>query len=154
MAMTRGSCRFGLWFVEVDWEGTTVHRVRFTRSGVDGPVPREISRYCAGLRADCTVLTSPAARGDGMFPRIYREVRSIPNGCTATYGEIARRLGTSPRAVGMAMRRNPTPLVVPCHRVVAADGLGGFTPDISIKRDLLTMEQKQRVRTKPRTDRA
>jgi len=146
MALTRGSCRFGLWFVEVDWEGGTVHRVRFSRSGVEGPVPREISRYCAGRSADCTVLTSPAAQGDGVFPRVYREVRCIPDGGTATYGEIARVAGTSPRAVGMAMRRNPTPLVIPCHRVVAADGIGGFTPDISIKRDLLDMEQRQHRR--------
>jgi methylated-DNA-[protein]-cysteine S-methyltransferase len=54
--------------------------------------------------------------------------------------------GTNPRLVGLAMRRNPTPLVVPCHRVVSASGLGGFTPSIDIKESLLRMEKKNKRR--------
>ena len=61
---------------------------------------------------------------------------------TATYGEIAARVGTSPRVVGQAMARNPTPLIIPCHRIVAVKGIGGFTPPLEIKRDLLAMEKK------------
>jgi len=149
VAIVHGSCRFGLWYVEVDWQGTTVYRVRFSRTGQDGPVPTQIRRYCAGLPADCTTLYTPAIEGDGIFPRIYRLVRSIPAGKTVTYGEIARLAGTSPRVTGMAMARNPTPLVIPCHRVVAAGGPGGFTPDISIKRELLAMER--RIQRRERT---
>ena len=67
--------------------------------------------------------------------------REIPYGSTVTYGEIAREVGTSPRAVGQAMARNPTPLVIPCHRVVAADGIGGFSPSVEIKEALLAMEK-------------
>ena len=50
--------------------------------------------------------------------------------------------GTTPRVVGQAMARNPTPLVIPCHRVVAADGIGGFSPSVEIKEELLAMEKK------------
>ena len=70
------------------------------------------------------------------------QVREIPRGKTATYGEIARRVGTSPRVVGQAMARNPTPLVIPCHRVVAADGIGGFSPSVEIKEAPAAMEKK------------
>jgi methylated-DNA-[protein]-cysteine S-methyltransferase len=59
-----------------------------------------------------------------------------------TYGEIARLAGTGPRVVGQAMARNPTPLVIPCHRVVAAKGIGGFSPSIEIKEALLALEKK------------
>ena len=58
------------------------------------------------------------------------------------YGEIAAQISTSPRAVGRAMAHNPTPLVVPCHRIVAANGIGGFSPGLEIKELLLALEQK------------
>jgi methylated-DNA-[protein]-cysteine S-methyltransferase len=58
--------------------------------------------------------------------RVWRALRRIPAGRTLSYGTLARRLHTSARAVGNACRANPIPLVVPCHRVVAANGLGGF----------------------------
>jgi methylated-DNA-[protein]-cysteine S-methyltransferase len=75
---------------------------------------------------------------------ISRAVRKVGYGETATYGEIAEAVGTSPRAVGQAMARNPTPLVIPCHRIVSKNGLGGFTPSVEIKRELLAMERSVR----------
>lgn len=57
---------------------------------------------------------------------VWRRLRGIPAGATRTYGELATDLGSSARAIGGACRRNPIPIVVPCHRVVAASGLGGF----------------------------
>ncbi|NTV00647.1 MAG: MGMT family protein, partial [Methanoregulaceae archaeon] len=80
------------------------------------------------------------------YAQVYREVRNIPYGSTATYGEVADRAGTSPRVVGQAMRRNTVPLVIPCHRVVSRSGMGGFTPDPEIKALLLDMERKNRRR--------
>jgi methylated-DNA-[protein]-cysteine S-methyltransferase len=77
-----------------------------------------------------------------MYNRIYRAVRDVPYGKTATYGEIAVKVSTSPRVVGQAMARNPTPLVIPCHRIVAAHGIGGFSPSVEIKEALLAMEKK------------
>ena len=77
--------------------------------------------------------------------KVRAQVRAIPCGRTASYGEIAKRAKTSPRAVGGACRANALPLVVPCHRVVAACGVGGFmgddgTSQLRIKRALLVHE--------------
>ncbi|MGE0371498.1 MAG: methylated-DNA--[protein]-cysteine S-methyltransferase [Gammaproteobacteria bacterium] len=69
----------------------------------------------------------PAPAGSAFQRRVWSELMAIPPGRVRSYGEVARRLGTSARAVGGACRTNPLPIVVPCHRVVAADGLGGFS---------------------------
>ncbi len=70
---------------------------------------------------------------------VLREL--APYGVTVTYGELGRQAGVGdPRDVGMLMGRNPLPLVVPCHRVVAADGLGGFGGGLALKRKLLELE--------------
>ncbi len=57
-----------------------------------------------------------------IFEKIYEEVKKIPRGKTATYGEIARKIGTTPRVVGFALHKNPDPENIPCHRVVFKDG--------------------------------
>ncbi|HSA37604.1 MAG TPA: MGMT family protein [Methanoregula sp.] len=141
MEMKSGSCRFGLWHVHVYWSGRTVQRVRFSTTGIDGEVPDAIKLFCAGRPADISAFDTSSLHGDEVYPRIYRAVRLIPYGHTATYGEIAHRVKTSPRVVGQAMARNPVPLVIPCHRVVAADGIGGFSPAVEIKEALLAMEK-------------
>ena len=142
MEVTGGSCRLGLWYVHVWQDGTTIHRVRFAKTGIDGDVPEQVRQYCTGRLIDLTTLPTIAIHDDTVYSRIYRAVQAIPYGKTATYGDIAGIVGTSPRAVGQAMARNPTPLVIPCHRVVAADGIGGFSPDVEIKELLLAMEKK------------
>jgi methylated-DNA-[protein]-cysteine S-methyltransferase len=142
MEVLSGSCRLGLWFVQVTWSGKSIHRVRFATTGIPGDVPQLIRKFCMGQMVDLTSLDSVALQEDTTYARIYRAVQKIPYGSTATYGEIAQQAGTSPRVVGQAMARNPTPLVIPCHRVVAADGIGGFSPDVEIKQELLGMEKK------------
>lgn len=57
-----------------------------------------------------------------VFDRIYEEVKKIPRGKVATYGEIAKKAGTTPRVVGFALHQNPDPKNIPCHRVVFKDG--------------------------------
>lgn len=84
-------------------------------------------------------------QGTAFQKRVWQAIRRIPLGQTRTYGELANQLNTSARAIGMACRTNPLPLVVPCHRVVAANGIGGFCGftqgnKISIKEWLLTHE--------------
>jgi len=84
-------------------------------------------------------------RGTGFQCRVWRAISGIPSGRTLTYADIARRLRTAPRPVGRACGANRIPLVIPCHRVVAADGLGGFMKHrdgfpLEIKRWLLRHE--------------
>lgn len=81
-------------------------------------------------------------RGTPFQIRAWRELLGIPFGTTRTYGQLAARLGRpgASRAVGAASGANPVPIVVPCHRVVAADGLGGFSGGLDWKRRLLEHE--------------
>jgi methylated-DNA-[protein]-cysteine S-methyltransferase len=110
-------------------------------------VPAPIAAYCRGELVDLCRLRSAALERPGKSAEIYREVCAIPYGTTKSYGTIARLAGTSARAVGQVMRRNPTPLVVPCHRVIGADGsIRGFSPSIAIKEHLLAMERERSVK--------
>jgi|LDZT01.1.fsa_nt_gi methylated-DNA-[protein]-cysteine S-methyltransferase len=143
MAMREGSGRFGLWPVSAAWDDEYIYRVWFGHSdGEDGLHPA-ITEYLAGKRSDLSELRSPADEGESTSAAIYRVVRGIPYGKTMTYGEVADASGTHPRVVGGALRRNPTPLVIPCHRVVGEKDVGGFTPDIRIKVDLLRLESQR-----------
>jgi methylated-DNA-[protein]-cysteine S-methyltransferase len=77
--------------------------------------------------------------------KVLKQLQKIPFGETRTYGEIAKILKTSPRAVGNACRANPLPIIIPCHRVTAVNGLGGYDGATSgglldIKRKLLEQE--------------
>jgi len=102
---------------------------------------RQIREYLAGKRRRFTIRLDLA-----VLPRFQKKAllaaRKIPYGRTATYGEVAARAGRprAARAVGQAMARNPVPLAVPCHRVVAAGGLGGFGGGAALKRQLLALE--------------
>ncbi len=72
----------------------------------------------------------PLAPAGTAFQRaVWQQMQAIPYGQTRTYGEIARWLRSAPRAVGRACGRNPIPIVIPCHRVVASGGLGGYSGD-------------------------
>jgi len=102
---------------------------------------RELVEYAAGQRRTFTV---PVCL-DGLTPfrvAVALALRQVPFGRTVTYGELARRAGRpgAARAVGQAMAANPVPILVPCHRVVAAEGLGGFGGGAALKRRLLALE--------------
>lgn len=70
-----------------------------------------------------------ALQGTPFQQKVWNELKKIPCGTVITYGELANKLGTSARAIGNACRKNPIPLVIPCHRVVAANGIGGYAGD-------------------------
>lgn len=88
----------------------------------------------------------PLARSGTSFQRrVWERIAAIEPGRTRSYGELARDLGSAARAVGQACGANPLPLVVPCHRVLAASGIGGFAHHeggfhLSVKRWLLAHE--------------
>ena len=97
------------------------------------PVDAEAADICERLRRYLDEPMSSArddipcaAEGTTFQHKVWSALRKIPPGKTVTYGELAQQLGTSARAVGNACRTNPIPVVVPCHRVVSASGLGGY----------------------------
>jgi methylated-DNA-[protein]-cysteine S-methyltransferase len=105
---------------------------------------RQIERYLADPEFRFTLPLDPA--GTAFMRRVWDAISAIPLGESRTYGELARRLHSAPRAVGGACGANPIALVIPCHRVVGTHGsLGGFMgktegEPIAIKRWLLAHE--------------
>jgi methylated-DNA-[protein]-cysteine S-methyltransferase len=102
-----------------------------------------------GADSDLTRVPLDMAAVSPYNRRLYEAIRAIPPGATKTYGEIAADLGEpgAARAVGRAMGHNPWPIIVPCHRVVAAGGkTGGFSAHggVSTKLRLLAIEQAHR----------
>ncbi len=98
-------------------------------AGNGGPLldeaARQISAYFDGRlhRFDLPL----AASGTGFDLRVRAAMQAIPYGETSTYGDLAHATDSGPRAIGRACGRNPIPIVVPCHRVLAAGGLGGYS---------------------------
>ena len=105
-------------------------------------VARELREYAEGSRSTFSFPVEP--EGSAFHRSVWRELQRIPYGRTATYGEIARKLGNpnGAQAVGQANHHNPVPIVIPCHRVVAAGGkLGGYGGGVDLKRRLLALEE-------------
>jgi methylated-DNA-[protein]-cysteine S-methyltransferase len=107
----------------------------------------DIQRYLAGARVDFSGIAVDLAGIEDVRRKIYLALREIDFGRTVTYGELARRIGATEwegaRDVGEAMGRNPMPVVIPCHRVLAAGGkLGGFSAygGVATKQKLLALE--------------
>lgn len=101
----------------------------------------QLREYFAGERRTFELPLAPA--GTPFQQAVWLALRAIPYGETVSCGELARRLGRpgSARAVGLANGTNPLPIIVPCHRVIGADGsLTGFGGGLSIKRALLSLE--------------
>lgn len=102
---------------------------------------QQLSEYFSGQRTEFDLPLVPTS--ESFMPRVWRALQKIPYGETRTYGAIAKQLQSpgAARAVGMACHKNPWLIVVPCHRILAADGgLGGFALDLAIKQNLLSHE--------------
>lgn len=105
---------------------------------------RQLRAYLKDPRFEFSLPLQPA--GTAFQRRVWAAISAIPAGATRTYGELAQAIGSGPRAVGNACGANPFPLVIPCHRVVAANqGLGGFARNrggflLDVKRWLLAHE--------------
>jgi methylated-DNA-[protein]-cysteine S-methyltransferase len=143
LAGARGVRRIGLG--PAAWDVAALNGDIDAIEGCDDEVAIELDEYFAGRRRRFTmpVDLSPLDAG---FPRAVYEVlqREVRFGETVSYGELAEMAGRpgAARAVGNAMSRNPVPIVVPCHRVVAAGGrIGGYGPSgVPTKRFLLALE--------------
>lgn len=106
-------------------------------------VVTQLQGYFHDPRALVTVVLAP--EGTVFQQRVWKALQTIPAGTVLTYGELAARLGTAARAIGGACRSNPIPILIPCHRVVARQGLGGYAGEVTgdplnIKRWLLRHE--------------
>lgn len=141
------------------WEGQSIFGLRFPNDPtqdqlVESPLLRQLSwelnEYFSGARA---VFTVPIKlQGPKFFHAVWTELSRIPYGETITYGELARRVGNpkASRAVGQALARNPLPIIVPCHRVIGKESLGGFGPGRIWKEKLLALEAAYKEKFSPR----
>jgi methylated-DNA-[protein]-cysteine S-methyltransferase len=114
--------------------------VRVLRSPLD-EVRRELDEYFEGRRQVFDLALD--LRAVGFQAAVLRELARVPFGQTDTYGHLAAKVGRprAARAVGMVMNRNPIPIVLPCHRIVGANGsLTGYAGGLDIKRALLELE--------------
>lgn len=106
-------------------------------------VVKQLASYFQNPRSPLTVILAP--NGTPFQRRVWAALQTIPMGTVLTYGELARQLGTAARAIGGACRSNPIPILIPCHRVVSRQGLGGYAGEVdgdllNIKRWLLRHE--------------
>lgn len=111
--------------------------------GVVSETLRQLREYFAGRRKDFDLPLDPA--GTAFQRTVWKRLQEIPYGETISYGELARRVGNpkASRAVGSANGKNPIPIVIPCHRVIASGGkLGGFGGGLPTKEALLALERR------------
>jgi methylated-DNA-[protein]-cysteine S-methyltransferase len=139
-ATDRGLCRISY---TVDGQDESIARafgVRVLRTRIDD-VRRELEEYFAGRRQQFDLALD--LRVAGFQESVLRELARVPYGQTDTYGHLAAKAGRprAARAVGMVMNRNPIPIVLPCHRIVGANGsLTGYAGGLHVKRALLELE--------------
>ena len=93
------------------------------------PLARDVATQLTAYFQDpAFAFTLPLSlAGTAYQQRVWRAMRRIPTGKVLSYGDLAARIHSGPRAVGGACRANPVPIIVPCHRVVASTGVGGYT---------------------------
>lgn len=148
----------GLIGVVLPEASTEATRARLTRRYPDAPeadpppavqaAMDAMTALLAGEPRDLNFIAVDLGRVGDFERGVYAVARAIPPGSTLTYGEVAAQLGdkTLARAVGQALGRNPWPIVVPCHRVLAADGkAGGFSAPggLQTKARMLSIERAQ-----------
>lgn len=122
--------------VAIEWRDRKAH----DESALLEEAARQLGEYFAGARKRFNVPLAP--KGEPMEQQVWRLMAAIPYGETRRYGELARNLDVEAQAIGEACGRNPLPIFIPCHRVVAHNGLGGYSggKGIETKRRLLVLE--------------
>jgi methylated-DNA-[protein]-cysteine S-methyltransferase len=149
----------------VEHDGAAVKAIHFWPQGMHPPagtrveptrddalgwaVATQLREYFAGTRRDFDLPLAP--EGTEFRRRVWTALRSIPYGQTRTYGDVADQVECrAARAIGQANRNNPIPIVIPCHRVTASGGIGGYSGDgpdgkkVDVKRWLLRHEGADR----------
>jgi methylated-DNA-[protein]-cysteine S-methyltransferase len=139
-ATERGLCRISYRVEDQEEELARTFGARVLRMPLDA-VRRELDEYFQGRRREFDVPLD--LRVAPFHEAVLHELARVPYGRTATYGALAARVGRprAARAVGAVMNRNPIPIVLPCHRIVGANGsLTGYAGGLHVKRALLELE--------------
>ena len=105
-------------------------------------IQKQLEEYFSGKRRKFTLPLDP--QGTAFDKKVWKATQKIPYGQVRTYKDIAKMIGKpkASRAVGNALGRNPIPILIPCHRVIASNGtLGGYSSGLKIKKILLTLEK-------------
>jgi len=123
--------------VEVDWRNGTD---RGARTELLEEARRQTEAYFAGRLERFDLPLKP--RGSDFQLAVYRAMQAIPFGRTRTYGEIAADLGVAAQPVGQACGSNPIPIIIPCHRVLAANGLGGFSSPGGVETKIVLLKHE------------
>ena len=135
-----GEALVGLWLEGQKYFGAKLDLSAEGTLPVFGRAKDWLDRYFAGEQPSPAELPLDPV-GTPFQKTVWKQLREIPYGETITYGELAKRLHTSARAVGSAVGRNPISIIVPCHRIMGADGsLTGYAGGIDRKRWLLAHE--------------
>ena len=132
--------------LSADSDGAAITRLQWNDKGTltEGALAAafvaQLTEYFAGTRTDFDLPLAPA--GSAFQQRFHDALLAIPYGNTRTYGELSKDLDVSPQAIGQACGANPIAILIPCHRVLAADGLGGYSGSggIETKVALLRLE--------------
>ena len=144
--LTLRTAELGPLLLEADGDGLTAVRFAAAQEDRPGPLlPEAAAQLRAYLAGELRVFSLPLSmRGTAFQQAVWQALLRIPYGETRTYAEVAAMIGRprAARAVGMACHVNPVAVIVPCHRVVGADGrLTGYAGGLDRKRLLLELEQ-------------
>ncbi len=127
------------FYVRAKFHRSEVNVREYCLSDYSLSLKEDLERYFSGEKVD---FSKYRVKIKSEFVRkVLDRVRKIGYGETVTYGDIAKELRTSPRAVGQALKANPAPVVIPCHRVVSKNGIGGYSQGVDIKLELLKLEK-------------
>ncbi|MCK4307649.1 methylated-DNA--[protein]-cysteine S-methyltransferase [candidate division WOR-3 bacterium] len=147
------SFKSSFWWITLEATQKGLKKIRFgkfcdivTGSEFSRKAKNDILDYLQGKNVGA--VREPPLRFDfsGLTPiqiKMIKELQKIKYGETISYKELANRVGTSPRACGRILASNPFPIIIPCHRVIRADGsLGGYSGGIKLKKKLLKLEHR------------
>jgi methylated-DNA-[protein]-cysteine S-methyltransferase len=128
--------------IELELAGDICHHItlgatRAPECSPDHPIALWLRAYFIGKQFALPAIAPP---NTPFQKRLRKALLEIPSGEVRTYGELAKTLNSSPRATGQALGANPLPILIPCHRIVAANDLGGFAYGLTWKKRLLKFE--------------
>jgi len=134
-------------YIEIEYN-TALHSIRFSKPGVNLKekktlnVTFELERYFLGEMIEFS-SDLDISQLSPFEQKVLGGTKKIKYGRTMTYSQLAEKIGCKgARAVGNALGKNPIPIVIPCHRVVAKNGIGGYSAGIDIKKRLLELEKR------------